>query len=33
LRDLVPPESRRFVLAGASFVAGLLLGFWMGRKR
>ena len=33
LRDLVPPESRRFVLAGAGFVAGLLLGFWMGRKR
>jgi hypothetical protein len=33
LRDLVPPEARRFVLAGASFVAGLLLGFWMGRKR
>ncbi len=33
LRDLVPPESRRYLLAGASFVAGLLLGFWMGRKR
>ena len=33
LRDLAPPEARRFLLAGASFVAGLLLGFWLGRKR
>jgi uncharacterized protein len=33
VRDLVPPESRRFALAGACFLGGLLLGFWMGGRR
>ena len=33
LRDLVPPEQRRFLLAGACFLGGLLLGFWMGGRR
>jgi hypothetical protein len=33
LRDLVPPEAHRFVLAGACFLGGLLLGFWMGGRR
>jgi len=33
LRDLVPPEQRRFLLAGGCFLGGLLLGFWMGGRR
>jgi hypothetical protein len=33
LDDLVPREHRPCLVAAACFVAGLLLGFWMGRSR